>query len=156
MDKLCKTIVDIKYNVVNQKGSVISGGEKAEFNLLKELDDDKNYDILLLDEPESSFDNQYIKENINTLIKDISNRTTVFVVTHNNTLGISNKADKLIYTMYNYKEQKDQVYVGNFTDTMLTDKDGKTIQTYDAIVNCMEAGVETYEERRKIYENLKV
>lgn len=156
LDKLCKTIIDIKYNVVNQKGSVISGGEKAEFNLLKELDDDKNYDILLLDEPESSFDNQYIKENINTLIKDISNRTTVFVVTHNNTLGISNKADKLIYTMYNYKEQKDQVYVGNFTDTMLTDKDGKTIQTYDAIVNCMEAGVETYEERRKIYENLKV
>ena len=96
------------------------------------------------------------KTNINTLIKDISNRTTVFVVTHNNTLGISNKADKLIYTMYNDKEQKYQVYVGNFTDTMLTDKDGKTIQTYDAIVNCMEAGVETYEERRKIYENLKV
>ena len=156
LDKLCKTIIDIKYNVVNQKGSVISGGEKAEFNLLKELDDAKNYDILLLDEPESSFDNPYIKENINTLIKDISNRTTVFVVTHNNTLGISNKADKLIYTMYNDKEQKYQVYVGNFTDTMLTDKDGKTIQTYDAIVNCMEAGVETYEERRKIYENLKV
>lgn len=156
LDKLCKTIIDIKYSVVNQKGSAISGGEKAEFNLLKELDDAKNYDILLLDEPESSFDNPYIKENINTLIKDISNRTTVFVVTHNNTLGISNKADKLIYTMYNDKEQKYQVYVGNFTDTMLTDKDGKTILTYDAIVNCMEAGVEAYEERNKIYENLKI
>lgn len=78
------------------------------------------------------------------------------MVTHNNTLGVSNKADKLIYTMYNDKEQKYEVYVGNFTDTMLINKDGKKIPTYDAIVSCMEAGVETYEERRKIYEDLKV
>ena len=39
---------------------------------------------------------------------------------------------------------------------MLINKDGKKIPTYDAIVSCMEAGVETYEERRKIYEDLKV
>lgn len=156
IDKLCKTIIDIKYKVINQNGSEISGGEKAEFNLLKELEDAKNYDILLLDEPESSFDNPYIKENINTLIKDISNKTTVFVVTHNNTLGVSNKADKLIYTMYNEKEQEYEVYVGNFTDTMLVNKDGKSIKTYEAIVSCMEAGVKTYEERSKIYENLKI
>lgn len=156
IDKLCKTIIDIKYKVINQNGSEISGGEKAEFNLLKELDDAKNYDILLLDEPESSFDNPYIKENINTLIKDISNKTTMFVVTHNNTLGVSNKADKLIYTMYNEKEQKYEVYVGNFTDTMLVNKDGKSIKTYEEIVSCMEAGVKIYEERSKIYENLKI
>ena len=148
IDKLCKTIIDIKYKVINQNGSEISGGEKAEFNLLKELEDAKNYDILLLDEPESSFDNPYIKEKINTLIKDISNKTTVFVVTHNNTLGVSNKADKLIYTMYNEKEQKYEVYVGNFTDTMLVNKDGKSIKTYEAIVSCMEAGVKAYEERQ--------
>ena len=156
LDKLGKTLVQIKYRIINEKGAEISGGEKAEFNLLKELDDAKNYDILLLDEPESSFDNPYIKENINTLIKDISNKTTVFVVTHNNTLGISNKADKLIYTMYNDKEQKYEVYVGNFTDTVLINKDGKKIKTYDAILSCMEAGVEAYEERSKIYEDLKV
>lgn len=156
LDKLGKTLVEIKYKVINQKGTEISGGEKAEFNLLKELDDAKNYDILLLDEPESSFDNPYIKENINTLIKDISNKTPVFVVTHNNTLGISNKADKIIYTMYNDKEHKYEVYVGNFTDTMLIDKDGKKIKTYDVIVSCMEAGVDAYEERSKIYENLKI
>lgn len=156
LDKLGKTLVEIKYKVINQKGTEISGGEKAEFNLLKELDDAKNYDILLLDEPESSFDNPYIKENINTLIKDISNKTPVFLVTHNNTLGISNKADKIIYTMYNDKEHKYEVYVGNFTDTMLIDKDGKKIKTYDAIVSCMEAGVDAYEERSKIYENLKI
>lgn len=156
LDKLGKTLVQIKYRIINEKGAEISGGEKAEFNLLKELDDAKNYDILLLDEPESSFDNPYIKENINTLIKDISNKTTVFVVTHNNTLGISNKADKLIYTMYNDKEQKYEVYVGNFTDTVLINNDGKKIKTYDAILSCMEAGVKAYEERSKIYEDLKV
>ena len=156
LDKLCKTIVEIKYKVINQKGTEISGGEKAEFNLLKELEDAKNYDILLLDEPESSFDNPYIKENINTLIKDISNKTTVFVVTHNNTLGISNKADRIIYTMYNETEKKYELFVGNFTDAFLIDKDGKKIPTYEVIVNCMEAGVDAYEERRKIYENLEI
>ena len=156
LDKIGKTIVEIKYEVINKNGSKISGGEKAEFNLLKELDDAKNYDILLLDEPESSFDNPYIKENINSLIKDISNKTTVFVVTHNNTLGVSNKADKLIYTMYNETKQEYEVYVGNFTDMVLTNKNGDTIPTYDALVSCMEAGVKTYEERSDIYENLKV
>lgn len=155
-DSISKSIIEINYTVINDKGSEISGGEKAEFNLLKELDEAKNYDVLLLDEPESSFDNPYIKENINTLIKDISNKTTVFVVTHNNTLGVSNKADKLIYTMYNNVEQKYEIYIGNFTDSNLKNKDGKSISTYNAIVNCMEAGIDTYEERRKIYENLEM
>lgn len=155
-DSISKSIIEINYTVINDKGSEISGGEKAEFNLLKELDEAKNYDVLLLDEPESSFDNPYIKENINTLIKDISNKTTVFVVTHNNTLGVSNKADKLIYTMYNNVEQKYELYIGNFTDSNLKNKDGKSISTYNAIVNCMEAGIDTYEERRKIYENLEM
>ncbi len=155
-DSISKSIIEINYTVINDKGSEISGGEKAEFNLLKELDEAKNYDVLLLDEPESSFDNPYIKENINTLIKDISNKTTVFVVTHNNTLGVSNKADKLIYTMYNNVEQKYELYIGNFTDATLKNKDGKSISTYDAIVNCMEAGIDTYEERRKIYEDLEM
>ena len=130
------------------RGTAPSGASTGEFEALELRDGDKS---------------RYLGkgvtgavENINTLIKDISNKTTVFVVTHNNTLGVSNKADKLIYTMYNDKEQKYEVYVGNFTDTMLINKDGKKIPTYDAIVSCMEAGVETYEERRKIYEDLKV
>lgn len=155
-ESISKSIIEVKYNVINDKGSEISGGEKAEFNLLKELDEAKNYDVLLLDEPEASFDNPYIKENINTLIKDISNKTTVFVVTHNSTLGVTNKADKLIYTEYNSEEQKYEVYVGNFTDSILENKDGKSISTYNAIVNCMEAGVDTYEERRQIYETIKM
>lgn len=156
LDKLSKTILGIEYKVINQNNSEISGGEKAEFNLLKELEDAKNYDILLLDEPESSFDNPYIKENINTLIKDISNKTTIFVVTHNNTLGVSNKADRLLYTRYNNEEKEYELFVGNFTDNVLKNKDGKEVKTYDAVVNCMEAGIETYEERRNIYETFKL
>ena len=156
IDSISRSIIEVKYNVINDKGSEVSGGEKAEFNLLKELDDAKNSDVLLLDEPEASFDNPYIKDNINTLIKDISNKTTVFVVTHNSTLGVSNKADKLIYTKYNSGEQKYEVYVGNFTDPVLKNNEGRSISTYDAIVNCMEAGVDTYEERREIYENIKM
>lgn len=36
---------------------MISGGESAEFNLLQTIEDARNYDMLLIDEPESSFDN---------------------------------------------------------------------------------------------------
>ena len=73
LDKLGKTLMEIKYKVINQKETEISGGEKAEFNLLKELDDAKNYDILLLDEPFSALDYQtrlMVNDDVYKIIKN--------------------------------------------------------------------------------------
>jgi ABC-type phosphate transport system ATPase subunit len=42
---------------LNRDGFEVSGGERSEFRLLQEIMVAQNYDVLLIDEPESSFDN---------------------------------------------------------------------------------------------------
>ena len=70
-----KAIVNFKISVLNERNTELSGGERAEYNLLRELKSADNYDILLLDEPEASFDNPFIKTYIVDIIKKISNKT---------------------------------------------------------------------------------
>lgn len=96
--KIYKAIVNFKIIVLNERNTELSGGERAEYNLLHELKSADNYDVLLLDEPEASFDNPFIKTYIVDIIKKISNKTTVFLSTHNNTLGMLLKPNKIIYT----------------------------------------------------------
>ena len=66
---------------------MISGGESAEFNLLQTIEDARNYDTLLIDEPESSFDNIFLKEDVNSLLKEFSQEMPIVIVTHNSTIG---------------------------------------------------------------------
>jgi len=49
----------------------VSGGERSEFRLLQEIKDAQNYDFLLIDEPESSFDNMFLKSDVNQIIREI-------------------------------------------------------------------------------------
>lgn len=56
-----KYFVDIEYQTLNKHGFKVSGGERSEFNLLHEINDALKYDLLLIDEPESSFDNIFLK-----------------------------------------------------------------------------------------------
>lgn len=58
----------------------------------------RNYDMLLIDEPESSFDNIFLKDDVNTLLKDLAEEMPVVVVTHNNTIGGSIHPNYVIYT----------------------------------------------------------
>ncbi len=55
-----KYFVEIEYNIYNEDEHKISGGERAEFNLLQAIQDAQKYDMLLIDEPESSFDNLFL------------------------------------------------------------------------------------------------
>ena len=55
-----KCFVNVKYEVLNQFGTKASGGERSEYNLLQSLMDAARCEILLLDEPESSFDNLFL------------------------------------------------------------------------------------------------
>ena len=67
-----KYFVNITYEVFNQYGSPASGGERSEYNLLQELSDGVKNNILILDEPESSFDNIFLRDGVDSLLKDIS------------------------------------------------------------------------------------
>ena len=51
----------IEYEILNKDGFKVSGGERSEFRLLQEIKDAQNFDYLLIDEPESSFDNLFLK-----------------------------------------------------------------------------------------------
>lgn len=154
-ENIYKTLIKIEYEVLNSRNLKISGGERAEFNLLKELIDAEKYDVLLIDEPESSFDNPFIKSNIINTLKDLSEKTTVFIVTHNNTLGTLIKPNRILYTQHIDETNEFTVYSGVFTDKELKDASGRVIRNYSVLIENMEAGETAYQERNRIYEDLK-
>ena len=108
--------------------------------------------------PESSFDNIFLKNEVDELIKDISKEIPVVVVTHNNTVGASIKPDFLLYTQKNVidKKVKYDVFWGHPTSKTLKNANGEEIQNLEILFNCLEAGKEAYYERKNnAYEILK-
>jgi ABC-type dipeptide/oligopeptide/nickel transport system ATPase component len=155
--ELYKYFVRLNYEILNSDGFPVSGGERSEYRLLREIKDAQKYDMLMLDEPESSFDNLFLLKKVNTLIKDISKNMPVIVVTHNSIIGASIKPDFIVYTKKdsNGSEVFYDIYTGYPSDRNLTGMYGKTIKNHEAIINSLEAGEDTYVERRESYEILK-
>ncbi len=152
-----KYFVEIEYKILNKDGFKVSGGERSEFNLLQEIKDAQKYDMLLIDEPESSFDNLFLKGEVNQLIKDISKNMPVVVVTHNSTVGASIRPDYLLYTKKDVTPSgvAYKVYSGFPACKELISDDGSAISTREVTMGCLEAGETAYNERRSGYENLK-
>ncbi len=155
--ELYKLFVKISYKILNRDGFEVSGGERSEFRLLQEINDAQNYDILLIDEPESSFDNMFLRSDVNQLISEISGLMPVVVVTHNNTVGASIGADYLLYAS---KEIEGggvvyKLYSGYPTDRRLKSQNGNTISNHEITLNSLEAGYDAYNDRRQGYEAIK-
>lgn len=155
--ELYKLFVKIDYRILNKDGFEISGGERSEFRLLQEIADAQNYDVLLVDEPESSFDNLFLKSDVCKILKGISETMPVVVVTHNSTVGASVGADYLLYTR---KEPEDgqvvyRIYSGYPSDKTLSSVDGKSIGSHETMMDSLEAGIVVYENRRQGYEAIK-
>lgn len=152
-----KAFWKIEYEVVNSYGKTLSGGEKAEYNLLTKLKNSQKYELILIDEPESSFDNIFLKSNVIQIIKDLSLKSTVFIVTHNNNLGVLIKPNRLLYTekqiTANGVEYK--IYSGKYDDKELVATNGEKILNFEVLLNTMEAGEPAYNERKEIYETTK-
>ena len=152
-----KYFVKIEYKILNKDGAKASGGERSEFRLLQAINDAQNYEILLIDEPESSFDNIFLRTDVNQIIKNISSQMPVVIVTHNNTVGASIKADYLIYTskVRNGNKVEYKVYSGYPTNKKLISIEGDEISTFEITIDSLEAGNDTYKERKRNYEDLK-
>ena len=147
----------IEYEILNKDGFKVSGGERSEFRLLQEIKDAQNYDYLLIDEPESSFDNLFLKGEVNQMLKEISKTMPVVVVTHNSTVGASINPDYIVFTS---KEIGDtgityRRYSGYPSDKELFSTDGKRINNFQVTIDSLEAGEEAYAERRGGYESIK-
>lgn len=151
-----KYFVNVEYKILNQYGFPVSGGERAEFRLLQEIDDAHRYDMLLIDEPESSFDNLFLRDRVNQIIRELAQNMPVILVTHNNTVGASIRPDYLVYTkriigddvMY-------ERYYGLPSSKELTSFSGASLKNFQVILNCLEAGEVTYNERKRDYDLLK-
>ncbi len=151
---LYKMLVDIQFDVTDIDGNEISGGEQAEYILYSELKDASKYDMVLIDEPESSFDNIFLKDKIIEKIKNLAQKTTVFLVTHNSTLGILMNPNKIIYTQKNGKSDY-QVYTGTLSSKEFRSSNNTTIKGYKALIDIMEAGEDSYKRKSEIYESIK-
>lgn len=155
--ELYKLFAKISYRILNKDGVEVSGGERSEFRLLQEIQDAQNYDFLLIDEPESSFDNLFLNSDVNQIIREISKSMPVVVVTHNNTVGASIGANYLLYASKETEEGKPvyKLYSGYPTDRKLTSLDGKIISNHEVMLNSLEAGYDTYNKRSQGYEAIR-
>ena len=152
-----KFFAHITHAVLNKYGTPASGGERSEYNLLQQLNNASRCDILLLDEPESSFDNIFLKDGVNILLRELSQNIPVVIATHNNTIGASLHPDYLIYTdkeIKNDGEIKYHLYYGYPSSKTLTDLEGNSISSKDVMLDCLEAGEIAYNDRRHSYEIL--
>ncbi|PTY38428.1 phosphotransferase [Saccharospirillum sp. MSK14-1] len=147
----------IEYEILNKDGFKVSGGERSEFRLLQEIKDAQNFDYLLIDEPESSFDNIFLKSEANQMLKQIAKTMPVVVVTHNSTVGASINADYVVYTSKEIEGNNIiyRRYSGHPSDTDLRSTDGKSISNFHVTMNALEAGEDAYLDRREGYENIK-
>ena len=155
--ELYRLFIKVDYKILNRDGYELSGGERSEFRLLQEIKDAQNYDLLLIDEPEASFDNMFLSSDVNDILKTISKMMPVVVVTHNSTVGASVGADYLLHTRKDYENGSVvyRIYSGYPTDKDLFSPDGSSIETYLVMMNSLEAGSAIYEGRKKIYETVK-
>jgi len=149
--------IDIEYKILNEYNIEISGGERSEFRLLEKIQDALRYDMLLIDEPESSFDNLFLRNEVNEQLKEISKSLPVIIVTHNNTVGASINPDYIIYTKKDIIDKRPvfKVFAGYPSDKKLISIDGEEINNYGILLNCLEAGTTAYNERRRTYEILE-
>ena len=151
-----KYFVYVDYQILNQYNFPVSGGERAEFRLLQEIDDAHRYDMLLIDEPESSFDNLFLRDRVNQIIRELAENMPVILVTHNNTVGASIRPDYLVYTKRVIGDDVTyERYFGLPSSKELTSFSGASIKNFQVILDCLEAGETTYNERRRDYDLLK-
>ena len=146
---LTKAFFGMEVLLLNENGEEVSGGQKAEYLFFKALDRAASHDVVLIDEPESSFDNPYLNELIASELKKISERSTVFIATHNNVLGVSINPDGIVYTAY--EEPEHRIYTGDSGDEKLISVDGHTVERSEVLLRLMEAGDNAYKNRKPYY-----
>ena len=105
----------------------------------------------MIDEPESSFDNPFLNTAVSQMINDLADTTPVFLVTHNNTLGVSINPDWIILTTYDKDTGEYNLYSGCFTSDQLRDLDSNEVSMSEVLLFTMEAGEQAYVERAKRY-----
>lgn len=149
-------LTDFKVELLTQAGTPASGGQQMALGLMMKLDDAKQNDIVLVDEPEGSLDNVFIKDELIPKLRELAESTPVFVITHNSTLGALLNPDRLLIAKFDSNSKEYQLRSGDFLAKKVSNSSGEESQSYDDFVDAMEAGIDTYKEKGRQYANLKI
>lgn len=146
---ISKAFFDIDVELKNKRGEQVSGGQKAEYLFFKALDSAGGHDVVLIDEPESSFDNPFLSGPIIEELKRIAQSSTIFISTHNNVLGVSIKPDGIVYTCVD--DGNHCVFTGDASSDVLVASNGMQRKRSETLLELMEAGETAYKDRRPYY-----
>ena len=152
---VAKYLVRVDAKLLTESGNKASGGQEVAFGLMMKLSTAKYKNIVLVDEPEASLDNVFIKNELIPKLKELAKNTTVLVITHNSTLGSLLDPDRLIVAKYDEEKNIHQILSGDYTSKMISNELGEAYPSYDDFVDAMEAGIDTYEEKGQHYAALR-
>lgn len=154
LSNLANYFLHLEVQLLDPDGTPASGGQAVGFTLIMRLEEAKTKPIILIDEPEASLDNAYIRDELIKALKSLTEYSTVFVVTHNSTLGALIEPDYLIVTTKT-DEKKYHVLTGEFSSHFISEKSNEPEKSYEKFVEAMEAGIDVYNKKGEIYESLK-
>ncbi|WP_156019719.1 hypothetical protein [Streptococcus ruminantium] len=146
-------LVRKEVKLLDSEGTPASGGQAVGFALMMRLNEAKNKPVILIDEPESSLDNAYIKTELNKALKKLAENSMVVVITHNSTLGALLEPDYLIVTSKSDNGEY-SIMSGEFSSSKIRDAEGIEEKSYNKFVEAMESGIESYTKKGVVYENL--
>ncbi len=115
-------------------------GQRASALLLSVLNQ-KDSDVVIIDQPEDDLDNQTIYKDVINLIHKLKPKTQFIFATHNANFPVLGDAEQILSC--EYFDDKIKVLPGSI--------DRSEIQ--ERIVNVMEGGSEAFEKRKQVYED---
>lgn len=150
---LAEYLLHLEVDLLDSDGTPASGGQAVGFALMMRLEEAKTKPIILIDEPEASLDNEYIRKELREAIRNLSINSTVFVVTHNSTLGTLLEPDYLIITTKDNGSEY-RVLTGEFSSHRISANSEISVSSYEKFVEAMEAGIATYKRKGDVYASL--
>lgn len=151
--QLWELLLKVDYQLLNDEGNPASGGQRAEYDLLKKLDLAYQYDLVLIDEPEGSFDNPFLTSRLLPTIDQISSKTTTFVITHSSSVGSLLNPNFIFITRLVNGEY--QILTGDFDSGKLINIESQEEELiYDSMIELMEAGDVNFDRKGDVYESL--
>lgn len=146
-------LFDVKVRMEDEKGAALSGGQRTECVFVGKLNEAYGKSVVLIDEPESSFDNPFLSKTIAGRIRELAKSSTVVVATHNQVLGFDLKPEKVFVARFDRDTGRYSMLSGSPHDRMLTAGEyGES--TSDAMLEILEAGKVSYDNRRTYYGGL--
>ena len=150
---LSQGLFSVEVGMVDSKRAKLSGGQRTECVFLGKLHEAYGSSVVLIDEPESSFDNPFLSKSIASKIRDLANNAAVVVATHNQVLGFDLNPEKVFITKYDKVTKQYLMLCGSPHDKALCNGN-QEINTAESMLEILEAGFMSYENRKNYYSEL--